>query len=248
MQISFAQKFNSTWWEWGKSYRCGRFVIDEIFLYDNKKELQNAPKQKKRSTRSDGGEEALKEQKHSWCSKLPSFFIFLCDAHTNLIPRTCHHHQQNKEFLQFFRPSSGTFPFHLFFCFLFLPTLRCVLACLSLPCYKYTKAQSTLRKLRKVLLEKEKECEGEREKRTNRTKKCATEKLSSTDSGCVWIPFAVPCALSLLMMAVWVYWTFYLPKKQLHEKYAEALNLGYSRQAGEKGGSGSECGHHYPFT
>lgn len=40
MQISLEQKFNP-------ASRCGSFVIDEIFLCDNKKELLNAPQQKK---------------------------------------------------------------------------------------------------------------------------------------------------------------------------------------------------------
>lgn len=62
------------------------FVIDEIFLCDNKKELRNAPAEKKDERPGYDVAPWRRKQKHSWSSKLPSFFIFLVARYKNVSP------------------------------------------------------------------------------------------------------------------------------------------------------------------
>lgn len=142
-----------------------------------------------RRRKSAGVGKTLKEQKHSWCSELPSFFIFLWCTPSSSHSQHAIIISKIKSFYTVFRPSSGTFPFHLFSFLsanaqMFLPAFR-----LSLPCCKYTKSTINFTKIAKGFL-----CEKERERER---KKYAAELSSTSSRLCVNTLRTVPCALSL---------------------------------------------------
>lgn len=164
--------------------------------------------------------------------------------HTTL-PSLSSHHQQNKSFYTVFPLSSGTFPFQFF-----PPSFPLSLMCAA-P-WVHTKAQSTLRKLRKVL------------RRVNRGKNEKTKNIPS--NCCVWIPsqFLVPwayCGMIAERAGVWVYWTFYLLyfstvtwKICISSRFRKRWTFEFDKAAGSEGWQAWVAGwaerheHHYPFT
>lgn len=236
------------------------FVIDEIFLCDNKKELQNAPQQKKRDRPKLWGKrregKALKEQKHSWCSELQSFFIFFCDAQTIIYPQSplsthspkCHHHhQQNKEFLHsFFARVQELFHFIFFHSFLSPNAQMCF--CLPLA-FRFHAAN--IQKHNQLYENCERFLRA-REKKANKQSKevrCRMlEKLSSTDSSCVWIP-------SAQFLVPWAHWAIVLvgllnvlfTQKAVTWKVFKSIELRWAKE-GSKEVVVTKCEHYYPFT
>lgn len=271
MQISFAQKFNPTWWaKWLKKHETrarGQHaaivegsLLMKYFYAIIKKNYKNCASTKNQLEARLGMRSRQKTQ--LWCCRrrkeekklklndegnksdagaLRSFHHFssssFCLMHSSQAPHTldtdCCHHQQNKSFLhEKLLRVQELFHFcccRFFFCFPFFAW--CVLAACI-----HTKAQSTLRKLRKVLVF-----------------------LLSAEAKrvlCVWIPSPVPCALSFLLRS----WCVGLLNILFTKRYSyieirilprKALNfrMFVAPQNGEgRGVAGWWNERHYPFT
>lgn len=208
------------WRKGSKSYPR-RFVIDEIFLCDNKKELQNAPAKSEGERPADDAAKTMKETKAllelcgaSIIFHLPLFVWCTPRSPSSPAPAVISKRRVfTRKSIFFLHPSSGTFPFH--FSFPFHHGLA------------YTQKHNQLYE----------NCERFLPRRA-----VVCEYPPPHSSLCLKLT-------TELLRVVWVCWTFYLLKRFSYMKiciaaaFSKALNLrsGWVARA-------HWHGHHYPFT